>query len=88
MHIKKVVIIGGCGFIGYNLLNVLITARDCGVKKVVYFVKDAVNANILASERGEGVFNISKAKNELGYKPEYDLEEGLKETIEYFSRHL
>lgn len=89
------------------------------------FVKDVVNANILALERGEGVFNIasgsrisineladkiiamygkslkpihesprpgdvkhsladiSKAEKELRYKPEYVLEEGLRETIEY-----
>jgi len=89
------------------------------------FVKDVVNANILALERGEGVFNIasgsrisineladkiiamygkslkpihesprpgdvkhsladiSKAEKELRYKPEYVLEEGLRETIGY-----
>jgi UDP-glucose 4-epimerase len=90
------------------------------------FVKDVAHANILASERGEGVFNIasgrktsvneladniitmleknmrpvhessrpgdikhsladiSKAEQELNYTPEYDLEDGLEETIQYF----
>lgn len=90
------------------------------------FVKDVVHANILASERGEGVFNIasgnkisinelaymiigilskdlkpvyaeprkgdikhsradvSLAKEKLGYESKYNLETGLKETIEYF----
>jgi len=97
------------------------------------FVKDVVNANILASKRGGGVFNIasgmrislnelshiiikmivkdlkpvyteprkgdikhsladvSLAKEKLGYKCEYGLETGLKETIEYFkaeNQHL
>ena len=28
--------------------------------------------------------DISLAKKELGYKPDYTMEEGLKETIEYF----
>ncbi|HUV79663.1 MAG TPA: SDR family oxidoreductase [Candidatus Bathyarchaeia archaeon] len=94
------------------------------------FVKDVVHANILASERGEGVFNIasgmrislnelshtiigmidkdlkpvyteprkgdikhsladvSLAKEKLGYDPEYGLEKGLKETIEYFKDEI
>ncbi len=97
------------------------------------FVKDVVNANILAAEsNATGIFNIgsgrsisvnelaykimdmigndtvaepiyekprkgdikhssadiTKAKRELGYRPEYDIEAGLNETIKYFSSLL
>jgi len=90
------------------------------------FVKDVVKANILAMNRGRGVFNIacgervsinelahkvmeiagvelepvyeearrgdvrhsladlSRARAELGYSPEYSLEMGLRENINYF----
>ena len=93
------------------------------------FVKDVVQANILATKsNAEGVFNIAggkrisindlakkimdiivvkidpiydkprpgdvrdsladieKAEKELGYKPEYDLEKGLKETIKWYQK--
>ena len=30
------------------------------------------------------VADISKAKSELGYKPEWELTDGIKETVEYF----
>jgi len=95
------------------------------------FVKDVVNANILAIEKDiEGTFNIgsgksisikdiahkiirlldkhlepiyapqrkgdvinsvsdiSLARKRLGYKPRFDIEEGLKETIEYFKTQI
>jgi nucleoside-diphosphate-sugar epimerase len=29
-------------------------------------------------------YSISKAKKELGYRPQYDLRKGLKETIEWY----
>lgn len=29
-------------------------------------------------------YSISKAKKELDYRPQYDLREGLKETIEWY----
>ena len=31
------------------------------------------------------VADISKAKEQLGYEPEFDLAEGIKETVEYFN---
>jgi len=30
------------------------------------------------------VFSIAKAENELGYKPEVELDEGIKETIRWY----
>ena len=30
--------------------------------------------------------NIEKAEKELGYKPEYDLEKGLKKTIKWYQK--
>jgi UDP-N-acetylglucosamine 4-epimerase len=30
------------------------------------------------------VYSIEKAKSELGYSPKYSLEEGLKETIQWY----
>jgi UDP-glucose 4-epimerase len=32
--------------------------------------------------------DISKAKNELGYKPEYSLEEGIRHTIAWYRKHV
>jgi nucleoside-diphosphate-sugar epimerase len=37
--------------------------------------------DLLASNR---IFNISKAKNDLGYSPKMKLKDGIKEMVEYF----
>lgn len=44
---------------------------------------DLENLSVLSSHR---VFNISKAKRELGYSPSVRLEEGIKEMVEYYRR--
>jgi nucleoside-diphosphate-sugar epimerase len=44
---------------------------------------DLENIAVLSSHR---VFDVSKAKKELGYSPEVRLEEGIKEMVEYYKR--
>jgi nucleoside-diphosphate-sugar epimerase len=44
---------------------------------------DLENLAVLSSNR---VFDISKAKKELGYSPSVRLEEGIKEMVEYYKR--
>jgi nucleoside-diphosphate-sugar epimerase len=44
---------------------------------------DLEQLSVLSSNR---IFNISKARKELGYSPQVRLEEGIKEMVEYYKR--
>lgn len=36
----------------------------------------------------DSLADISRARRELGYEPEYDLDMGLEKTVEWFAKHL
>jgi UDP-glucose 4-epimerase len=40
----------------------------------------------MATGKFYGVYDISRARNELGYVPQYDLESGIKDYIETMER--
>ncbi|QLJ53412.1 MAG: UDP-glucose 4-epimerase [Candidatus Fermentimicrarchaeum limneticum] len=48
--------------------------------------KPSIDSEQLAVLSSHRVFDISKAKKELGYAPEVRLEEGIKEMVEYYKR--
>ena len=39
-------------------------------------------------ETGDFVADISKVKRELGWEPRYTLEDGLRETIQFYQKNL
>ena len=43
-----------------------------------------VTAQNIRSSSTDRVFDVSKAKKELGYKQKISIEEGLKKTVQYF----
>ena len=55
-----------------NTLNVLVCPRT------IYEVKDR---DVFRPQRG--TLSIEKAKNLLGYQPDYDLEKGINEYVEF-----
>jgi len=64
--------------------------KDYSIKELAMIVKEFIpDAEIIVSEarridKKMGRLDISKALKILGYKPEYDLKSGVKETIEWF----
>lgn len=53
-------------------------AKECGVKLKVEHLPAR------AGDVRDSLADISKAKRDLGYEPEYNLERGLKETVKWF----
>ncbi len=49
---------------------------------------NAVHAEPRKGDIRDSLADISKAREKLGYSPEYNIEEGLKQTIEWFRRKL
>ena len=64
--------------------------KDYSIKELAMIVKEFIpDAEIIVTEarridKKMGRLDISKALKILGYKPEYDLKSGVKETIEWF----
>lgn len=67
------------------------TGKASSVKELFYAMKDILQSN-LEAEYGEerkgdikdSFFNINKAKEQLGWIPQYRLKEGLNKTIKYY----
>lgn len=58
-------------------------------KKIALTIKTKKKTNHKAAVKGEvfkSQLSYNKIKKELGWKPKYTLEKGIKETIEYFSK--
>ena len=64
------------------------------VKTIIKFVGKGSFQNIpwprdyINVETGNYITNITKAKNIIKWKPEIDFEEGIKVTVEYYSKHI
>lgn len=57
------------------------------IKKLEPNSGDVIFQGKEGEDRSLGVFDISLARKELGFEPKYTMEEGLRESIQYFKRH-
>ena len=73
------------------------SGRSISVNELAYKIIDMIGNDAVAEpiyekpRKGDikhSSADITKAKRKLGYRPEYDIEAGLNETIKYFSRLL
>jgi len=67
------------------------TQKETDVNYLFNKIKDLLQADFIeahgpaqAGEQKRSCLNIEKAEKELGWKPEYSLEKGLKETVDSF----
>lgn len=67
------------------------TSVETDINRLFHLVKDKtgsnqneVHASAIPGEQRRSVLDISKAKNNLGWEPEYDLEKGIEKTIKYY----
>lgn len=56
------------------------------LKKEFGFPKDAIHAEKRSGELQRICISNEKAKSELGWSPKYTLEDGIKKTVEYYSK--
>lgn len=72
-------------------------ACGCGVSlnelaaKIMRITKMSIAPVYEAARPGDvrdSLADISRARRELGYEPEYDLDMGLEKTVEWFAKHL
>jgi len=54
------------------------------MKELTHYSKEAVNKPARAGELIRSSLDVGKAKDKLGWKPEVDLRDGLKKTIDFF----
>ncbi len=73
----------GKGIPFIDMVKTIIKVVGKGSFQNVPWPKDYINV-----ETGNYITNITKAKNILKWKPEIDLEEGIKMTAKYYSKHI
>ena len=85
----------GIPVIGYDIFNVG-TGKEIEILKVVNLIKNQFpNANYLIGEKpyriGEAMnfyLSINKIKNEIGWVPKWDLEDGINETVKWWLENI
>ncbi len=66
----------------------LVSVATNSVLTLVKFILASVTASVaLLAEAYHSLADISKARELLGYRARVEIEEGLRLTIEWFSRH-
>ena len=73
----------GKGITFLDMVKTIIKIVGKGSFQNIPWPKDYINV-----ETGNYITNITKAKNILEWKPEIDFEEGIKMTVEYYSKHI
>ena len=80
--------------IGHDIFNIAygkaISINDL-LRKICEIVGRDVKPEYAEPRKGDikhSLADIQKAKEKLGYEPEYDIDKGLKETVEWFRRRL
>tara|TARA_S200000501_G_scaffold129580_1_gene122444 strand:+ start:3493 stop:4479 length:987 start_codon:yes stop_codon:yes gene_type:complete len=66
-----------------EMVNTITKVVGSGSFQKIPWPKDYINV-----ETGNYITNITKAKNILKWKPKIDFEEGIKITVDYYSKHI
>jgi len=73
----------GKGITFINMVKTIIQSVGKGSFQNIPWPKDYINV-----ETGDYITNITKAKNILNWKPEIEFEEGIRMTVEYYTKHI